>query len=78
MMNHKKFEYKIEGEDNFQEYKYIISLILEDNDLDKYINEEVPEPEGEEEKENDNKNMIRDKRIIEDSVKDKITLMYHH
>ena len=43
---------------------------IEENDLDKYANEEVPEPEGEEAKENHKKNMIRAKRIIENSIKD--------
>ena len=45
MMNHAKVEDKLEGVDHFQAWKYRISLILEENDLDKYVNEEVPEPE---------------------------------
>ena len=48
------------------------SLILEKNDFDKYVNEEVPEPEGEEAKANHKKNMIRAKRIIADSIKDNL------
>ena len=59
---------KLEGVDNFRAWKYIISLILEDNDLDKYVTEEVPEPEGYDTKEN-HKNMIRAKRIIANSIK---------
>ena len=70
MMNHTKLEYKLEGDENFWAWKYRISLILEENDLDKYVNEEVLEPEGEEAKENHKKNMIRAKRIIADSIKD--------
>ena len=72
MMNHTKVEDKLEGADNFRAWKYKISLILEQNDLDKYINEEVLEPRGEEAKENHNKNMIRAKRIITDSIKDNL------
>ena len=72
MTNHTKVEDKLEGADNFWAWKYRISLILEGNDLDKYVNEEVPEPEGEEEKENHKKNMIRAKRIIADSIKDNL------
>ena len=70
MMNHTKVEDKLEGEDNFRAWKYRISLILEENDLDKYVNEEVPEPEGEEAKENHKKNIIKAKRIIADSITD--------
>ena len=64
MMNHTKVEDKLEGANNFRSWKYGISLILEENDLEKYVNEEVLEPEGEEAKANHNKNMIRAKRII--------------
>ena len=46
MMDHTEVEGNLEGEDNFWAWKYRISLILEENDLDKYINEEVPKPEG--------------------------------
>ena len=72
MMNHTKVEDKLEGADNFRAWKYRISLTLEENDLDKYVNEEVPEPEGEKAKENHKKNMIRAKRIIVDSIKDNL------
>ena len=46
MMNRTNLEDKIEGDDNFQAWKYRTSLILEANDLDKYVTGEVPEPEG--------------------------------
>ena len=72
MMSPTKVEDKLKGADNFRTWKYIISLILEENDLDKYVNEEVLEPKGEEAKENHNKNMIRAKRIIVDSIKDNL------
>ena len=72
MMNHTKVQDKLEEENNFLAWKYKIYLILEENDLDKYINEQVPEREGEEEKENHKKNMIRDKSIIVDFIKDNL------
>ena len=72
MMNHTKVEDKLEGADNFRAWKYKISLILEENDLVKYVNKEVLEPEGEEEKANHKKNMIRAKKIIADSIKDNL------
>ena len=34
--------------DNFQEWKYMISLVIEENELDTYISGEVPVPEGDE------------------------------
>ena len=72
MMNHPKVEDKLEGADNFRAWKYRISLILEENDLDKYVNVWVLEPKGEESKENQKKSMIRDKRIIVYSIKDNL------
>ena len=45
-----KLEEKLEGDDNFRAWKYRISLVLEENELDSYINEEVPVPEGDEAK----------------------------
>ena len=45
-------------------------LILEEKDLEKFVKEEVSEPEGDEAKVNYKKNMIRAKRIIVDSIKD--------
>ena len=35
---------KLEGIDNFRAWKYRISLILAENDLEKFIKEEVEEP----------------------------------
>ena len=55
---------KLEGADNFQAWKYRISLILEENELDSYIHEEVPVPEGDEAKALHKKKMVMEKRII--------------
>ena len=70
MTNHSNLEDKFEGVDNFRAWKYRISLILEENDLDKYVTEEVLEPEGDETKATHKKNLITTKRIIADSIKD--------
>ena len=45
-----KIDEKLEGADNFRAWKYRISLVLEENELDSYISEEVPVPEGDEAK----------------------------
>ena len=51
-------------------WKYRISLVLEENELDTYITEEVPVPEGDEVKALHKKNLVNAKRIIVDSIKD--------
>jgi hypothetical protein len=38
---------KLEGVENFRAWKYKIGLILEENDLAKFIKENVSEPEEE-------------------------------
>ena len=67
---HTKLEDKLEGADNFLAWKYRISLVLEENELDTYINEEVPVSEGDEAKALHKKNLVKGKRIIVDSIKD--------
>ena len=51
-------------------WKYRISLVLEENELDSYINEEVPVLEGDEDKALHKNNLVMAKRIIADSIKD--------
>ena len=48
----------------------MISLILEENDLDKYINDEVSAPEGDEAKDIHKKNLVKYKKIIAYSIMD--------
>jgi hypothetical protein len=45
-------------------------LILEENDLENFIEEEVAKLEGDEAKEKHKKNLVKTKRIIADSIKD--------
>ena len=72
MTHHTQLEDKLGGVYNFQESKYIISLILEENDLNQYITREVPKLEGDEAKATHNISMTKDKRIIVDSIKDNL------
>ena len=68
MSHHTKLDEKLEGADNFWTWKYRISLVPEENELDSYINEEVPVPEGDEAKAL-HKKLVMEKRIIADSIK---------
>ena len=61
---------KLEGVENFRAWKYRIALILEENDLAKFIKENVLEPEEDAAKAKYKKDMVRAKRIIADSIKD--------
>ena len=70
MSHHTKLDEKLEGADNFQAWKYRISLVLEENELDTYISWEVPVREGDEAKALHKKNLVKAKRIIADSIKD--------
>ena len=62
-----KLDENLEGAENFIAWKYGIILILQENDLDKFVKEEVKELEEEEAKSKNKKDMIIDKRIIDDS-----------
>ena len=70
MSHHTKLDKNIEGSDKFRAWKYRISLVMEENELDSYINEEVPVLEGDEAKTLHKKKLVMDKRIIADSIKD--------
>jgi hypothetical protein len=61
---------KIEGVENFHAWKYRIGIILEENDLARFVKEEVPEPNDIADKAKHQKDTIRAKRIIADSIKD--------
>ena len=70
MAHQTQLDDKLMGVDNFRAWKYKISLILEENDLDKYISKEVLELEGDDAKDIHKKNLIQAKRIIAYSIKD--------
>ena len=70
MSHHTKLDEKLEGDDNLQVWKYRISLVLEENELDSYSNEEDPVREGDEVKALEKNKLVMAKRIIDDSIKD--------
>ena len=72
MSHHTKLDENLEGADNFWSWKYRISLVLEENELDSYFHEEVPVLEGDEAKALHKKNFVMAKSIIADSIKDHI------
>jgi hypothetical protein len=47
-----KIDEKLDGADNFRAWKYRVTLPFEEHELDKFIIEEVQEPQGDEAKEN--------------------------
>jgi hypothetical protein len=58
--------------ENFHSLKYRISLILEENDLERFIKEDVPEPTNITVKSKHQKDTVRNRRIIADSIKDQL------
>jgi hypothetical protein len=61
---------KLEGVENFRAWKYRIGLVLEENDLAKFVKKEIPEPDDDAEKAKHQNDTIRAKRIIAYSIKD--------
>ena len=72
MSHHTKLDEKLEGPDNLWAWKYRISLVLEENELDSYISGEVLVPQGDEAKALHKKKLIKAKRINADSRKDQL------
>ena len=71
MSHHTKIDEMLERADNFRAWKYRISLVLEENELDSYINEQVPVLEGDEAKALQyKKKLVMAKRIIIGSIMD--------
>ena len=63
MSHHTNIDENIEVFYDFWAWKYRISLVLEENELDNYISGEVPVPEEDEAKALDKKNSVKAKRI---------------
>jgi hypothetical protein len=59
----------LEGVENFRAWKYTIGLILEENDLARFVKEEVSGPDDAADKAKHQKDTIWAKRIIADSIK---------
>jgi hypothetical protein len=60
---------KLEGVENFRSWKFRIALILEENDLARFIKEYIPELTDVVAKAKYQKDTVRAKRIIADSIK---------
>ena len=65
-----KLEDKLEGLENFMAWNYRIGLVFKENGLEKYIKDEIAEPEEAEAKEKHEQGLIKAMRIIVDSIKD--------
>ena len=74
MYHHTKLDENLEGADNFRSWKYRISVVLEENELDSYMHEEILVPEGDEAKSLYKKKLVMAKRIIANSIKDHLVL----
>jgi hypothetical protein len=61
---------KMEGVEKFHAWKYRIGLVLEENDLAKFVKGEISEPGDATEKAKHQKDTIKAKRIIANSIKD--------
>jgi hypothetical protein len=75
MTTETKIDEKLDGADNFRAWRYKVTLLLEEHELDKFIIEEVQEPQGDEAKAKYKKDTVRAKRIIANSIKDHLI---HH
>jgi hypothetical protein len=64
-----KLDENLEGADDFRAWKYIVILILEENYLVIFVEQYIEEPEGDEAKAKYNKDLIKEERIISDSIK---------
>ena len=69
-----KLDENIEGYEKFKAWKYKIMIILQENDLDKFVKEEVKELEEFEAKTKHKKDMMIAKIIIDYSIKYNIIL----
>ena len=77
MTHHTNLDDKLEGANNFQAWKYRISLVLEENVLDKYISEEVHAPEGDEAKAIDKKTWSSPRELLQILLKIISSLVCH-
>jgi hypothetical protein len=75
MTTRTKINEKLEGVDSFRAYRHKVSLLLEEHDLEKFTKEEVLKPKGDEAKSKHKKDMVKEKRIIADSIE---SHLIHH
>ena len=70
MTNNTNIHENIEGAKKFQAWKYRVLPILEEDDFENYVKEEFAKPKGDEYKARHKNNMVKSKRIIDNSIKD--------
>ena len=70
MISSTKLDEQLQGADDFRAWKYRVMLILEENDLEGFIEANIPEPKEDEAKAKHKKSLVKAKRIIADSIKD--------
>ena len=70
MVTSVKVEDILYGASNFNSWKSRVLFILEENDIQRHVEEDFPKPEDESEKFHWKRNEARAKRILVDSVKD--------
>jgi hypothetical protein len=63
-----KIDEKLEGAENFRAWKYRVGLLLEEHDLERFVEEKVPGPEEDEAKAKHKKNQAMGAVIIEQSA----------
>ena len=68
-MNSMKVEDRLDGASNFNSWKSRVLIILEENDLLKFVNEKVPEPKEEEEKSQWQRSDAKARNILIEYVK---------
>ena len=67
-----KVEDRLDGANNFRAWKLRISVILEEYDLQGFVESDLPDPEGEEELVKFRKDRDRVRRILIESIKDNL------
>jgi hypothetical protein len=78
MTTRTKINEKLDGVDNFRAWRYRVTLLLEEHELDKFIIEEVQEPQGDEAKEKYKKDMVTKKGLLQTPLRTTLSIMYHH
>lgn len=74
MVTSVRVEDRLDGASNFSSWKSRLTLVLEENDILSYMEEEVPEPQKESEKFLWKRNQTKARKIVVDSLKNHLVL----
>ena len=61
-----KLDEKLEGVDNFRAWKYRVMLILEENNLEGFIEANISQPNGDEDKAKYKKILVKEKSLTQE------------